>query len=43
MLIVVDGLSKYIHFIPLNHPYITRKITEVFAKEIVRLHGIPLK
>lgn len=41
MLIVVDGLSKYIHFIPINHPYITRKIAEVFAKEIVRLHGIP--
>ncbi|KHN43757.1 hypothetical protein glysoja_041024, partial [Glycine soja] len=35
-------LSKYSHFIPLKHPYTARSIAEVFCKEIVRLHGIPL-
>ena len=38
---VVDRLSKYAYFILLKHPYITRKVTEVFTKEIVCLHGIP--
>ncbi|GAU37691.1 hypothetical protein TSUD_164940 [Trifolium subterraneum] len=42
ILVVVDRLSKYSHFIPLKHPYTARSIADVFCKEIVRLHGIPL-
>lgn len=38
---VVDRLSKFCHFIPLKHPYSTRVIAETFAKEVVRLHGMP--
>ena len=41
ILVVVDGLSKYGHFVALKHPYSARSIAEVFVKEIVRLHGIP--
>ncbi|CAJ2678799.1 unnamed protein product [Trifolium pratense] len=42
ILVVVDRLSKYVHFVPLKHPYTARTIAEVFVREIVRLHGIPL-
>jgi hypothetical protein len=42
ILVVVDRLSKYSHFITLKHPYTARTIAEVFVKEIVRLHGVPL-
>ncbi|RDX87759.1 hypothetical protein CR513_30729, partial [Mucuna pruriens] len=41
ILVVVDRLSKYSHFIPLKYPYTARMVAEIFAKEIVRLHGIP--
>ncbi|GAU31427.1 hypothetical protein TSUD_221980 [Trifolium subterraneum] len=42
ILVVVDRLSKYSHFVPLKHPYTARSIAEVFCKEVVRLHGVPL-
>ncbi|WVZ13310.1 hypothetical protein V8G54_017840 [Vigna mungo] len=41
ILVVVDRLSKYGHFIALKHPYSARTMAEVFTREIVRLHGIP--
>lgn len=41
VLVVVDRLYKYSHFILLKHPYTAKSIVELFVKEIVRLHGIP--
>ncbi|KAD7476873.1 hypothetical protein E3N88_00009 [Mikania micrantha] len=41
ILVMVDRLSKYAHFIPLKHPYTAKGVVDVFVKEIIRLHGIP--
>lgn len=35
ILVVVDRLSKFCHFIPLKHLYSARVIAEIFAKEVV--------
>lgn len=40
-ILVVDRLSKYVHFMGLRHPYSARSAAEIFAREVVRLHGIP--
>ncbi|KAM0042505.1 putative nucleotidyltransferase, Ribonuclease H [Helianthus debilis subsp. tardiflorus] len=41
IMVVVDRLSKYAHFVLLKHPYTARSVADEFIKEIVRLHGIP--
>ncbi|KAL0536627.1 hypothetical protein IC582_025585 [Cucumis melo] len=41
ILVVVDRLSKYSHFLALKHPYTTKSVADIFVKEIVWLHGFP--
>lgn len=41
ILVVVDRLSKYAHFFPLQIPYIAVSVATVFIREVVRLHDIP--
>lgn len=40
ILMVVDRLSKYEHFIPIKHPYSTSKIAKIFIQEVFRRHGM---
>ncbi|TQD76709.1 hypothetical protein C1H46_037743 [Malus baccata] len=41
ILVIVDRLSKYGHFIAIKHPYSAPKIAEIFIQEVFRLHGMP--
>jgi hypothetical protein len=41
IMVVVDRLTKYAHFLPVKHPYTAKDIAELFINEIVRLHGFP--
>ena len=40
--VVVDRLTKSAHFLPVRTNYSLNKLAELYIKEIVRLHGIPL-
>jgi len=39
ILVVVDRLTKYAHFIPLGHPFTATEVATTFLQKIVRLHG----
>ena len=39
---IVDKLTKSAHFIPVRTDYSMDRLVEIYVKEIVRLHGIPL-
>ena len=41
ILVVVDKLTKYVHFIALAHPYTTAIVTSLFLHYVFKLHGMP--
>ena len=41
VMVVVDRLTKYVHFIGLSHPYSSAKVAALFAQNVLKLHGMP--
>ena len=41
ILVVVDRFTKYNHFLGLRHLYSAKQVADLFAREIVQLHGFP--
>lgn len=41
ILVVVDKLTKYAHFIPVKHPYTANSIAHLFLENVVKLPGLP--
>lgn len=41
ILVVMNRLTKYTHFIPIIHPYTISEITQVFANNVLKLLSLP--
>lgn len=41
ILVVIDRLSKFGHFLPLKTDFSSTTVAEVFVQNIIKLHGVP--
>jgi hypothetical protein len=41
IMVVVDKLSKYSHFVALAHPFTAAKVAKSFMDHVYKLHGLP--
>jgi hypothetical protein len=42
ILVVVDRLTKFAHFMPLRHPFTAIQVAHALWDNVVKLHGLPL-
>jgi hypothetical protein len=42
ILVVVDKLTKFAHFIPLRHPFTTLTMAKAYLDNVYKLHGMPI-
>ena len=41
ILVVIDKLTKYAHFLPIAHPYSALTVAQLYFNNIYKLHGLP--
>jgi transposase InsO family protein len=41
IMVVIDMLTKFAHFIPLKHDYTSKVVAKAFMNSIAKLHGLP--
>lgn len=41
IMVVVDRLTKFAHFVPLRHPFTAAQVARAFWDSIIKLHGVP--
>ena len=41
VLVVADKLTKFVHFVPLSHPYTAAQVAHLYMQHVFKLHGMP--
>jgi len=42
IMVVIDRLSKFAHFLSLKTGFTSKQVEEVFLRQVVKLHGFPM-